>query len=134
MNIPPKTALPVLLKDADDEDTTRLQANQEFLSKLANLASIELLSGEAPASATALVGKMEILIPLEGLIDKEAELQRLDKEMAKLEKTIKQSNGKLSNENYTAKAPADVVQKERDKLAEMEQALSQLQQQRQALA
>jgi valyl-tRNA synthetase len=77
---------------------------------------------------------MEILIPLEGLIDKEAELQRLDKEMAKLEKTIKQSNGKLSNENYTAKAPADVVQKERDKLAEMEQALSQLQQQRQALA
>jgi valyl-tRNA synthetase len=134
MNIPPKTALTVLLKDAGDEDTTRLQANQEFLSKLANLASIELLSGAAPASATALVGKMEILIPLEGLIDKEAELQRLDKEMAKLEKTIKQSNGKLSNENYTAKAPADVVQKERDKLAEMEQALSQLQQQRQALA
>jgi valyl-tRNA synthetase len=134
MNIPPKTALTVLLKDAGDEDTARLQSNQEFLSKLANLASIELLSGAAPASATALVGKMEILIPLEGLIDKEAELQRLDKEMAKLEKTIKQSNGKLSNENYTAKAPADVVQKERDKLAEMEQALSQLQQQRQALA
>jgi len=76
---------------------------------------------------------MEILIPLEGLIDKDAEIQRLDKEITKLEKVIKQSAGKLNNDNYVAKAPADVVQKERGKLAEMEQSLSQLQQQRQSL-
>jgi valyl-tRNA synthetase len=77
---------------------------------------------------------MEIRIPLEGLIDKEAEIKRLDKEIAKLDKTIKQSSGKLSNENYTAKAPAEVVEKERVKLAEMETALSQLQQQRDSLS
>ena len=77
---------------------------------------------------------MEILIQLEGLIDKDAEIQRLDKEITKLEKVIKQSSGKLSNENYTAKAPAEVVQKERDKLAEMEQAVTQLRQQRDSLA
>ncbi|MDO7711168.1 MAG: hypothetical protein MUQ51_06080 [Pseudomonadota bacterium] len=47
---------------------------------------------------------------------------------------MKQSSGKLSNENYVAKAPADVVQKEREKLGEMEQALSQLKQQRDSLA
>ncbi|MDH5592725.1 MAG: class I tRNA ligase family protein, partial [Gammaproteobacteria bacterium] len=134
MNIPPKKQLPVLLKDAVEQDQTRLETNREFLSRLANLESIELLQGDAPAAATALVGKMEILIPLEGLIDKEAEIQRLDKEIAKLDKVIKQSSGKLSNEGYIAKAPADVVQKERDKLAEMEQALSQLQQQRDSLA
>jgi valyl-tRNA synthetase len=125
--------LPVILKDTSDEDIARLAANQDFLSRLANLESIIQLEGKAPASATALVGKMEILIPLEGLIDKDAEIKRLDKEIAKLEKTIKQSAGKLSNENYTAKAPAEVVEKERTKLAEMEQALSQLQEQRTAL-
>ena len=133
MNIPPKKQLPVLLKDSVEQDQTRLAANQEFLSRLANLESITLLEGEAPAAATALVGKMEILIPLEGLIDKGAEIQRLDKEITKLEKVIKQSTGKLNNENYVAKAPAEVVQKERAKLAEMEQTLSQLQQQRQSL-
>jgi len=133
MNIPPKKQLPVLLKDSTEQDQIRLNANQNFLSRLANLESIEILTDDAPAAATALVGKMEILIPLEGLIDKEAEIKRLDKETTKLEKVIKQSSGKLSNENYVAKAPADVVQKERDKLAEMEQALSQLQQQRQSL-
>jgi valyl-tRNA synthetase len=133
MNIPPKKQLPVLLKDSVEQDQTRLAANHEFLSRLANLESITLLEGEAPAAATALVGKMEILIPLEGLIDKGAEIQRLDKEIAKFEKVIKQSAGKLNNDNYVAKAPAEVVQKEREKLADMEQALSQLQQQRQSL-
>jgi valyl-tRNA synthetase len=133
MNIAPKKAVPVLLKDAAELDQQRLQQNRDFISKLANLESVELLTGEAPAAATALVGKMEILIPLEGLIDKDAEIARLDKEIIKLDKIIKQSSGKLSNENYVAKAPADVVAKEREKLAELEQALSQLTQQRQAL-
>ncbi|PCJ32820.1 MAG: valine--tRNA ligase [Gammaproteobacteria bacterium] len=133
MNIPPKKQLPVLLKDSNVEDLARLEANHDFLSRLANLEKIELLEGEAPAASTAMVGTMEILIPLEGLIDKEAEVQRLDKEIIKLEKIIKQSSGKLSNDNYVAKAPAEVVQKERDKLTEFEQSLVQLQQQRSAL-
>ncbi|HET8807722.1 MAG TPA: valine--tRNA ligase, partial [Methylophaga sp.] len=133
MNIAPKKSVPVLLKDAAELDQQRLRQNRDFISKLANLESVELLRGEAPAAATALVGKMEILIPLEGLIDKDAEIARLDKEIIKLDKIIKQSSGKLSNENYVAKAPADVVAKEREKLAELEQALSQLTQQRQAL-
>ena len=134
MNIAPKKQLPVLLKDAAASDEQRLAANHDFISRLANLESIELLSGEAPAAATALVGKMEILIPLEGLIDKAAELNRLDKEIAKLDKIITQSASKLANENYVAKAPAAVVAKEREKLAELQQALYQLQQQRTALS
>jgi valyl-tRNA synthetase len=133
MNIPPKKKLLVLLKDSTKNDQKRLAANHEFLSRLANLESITLLEGDAPAAATALVGKMEILIPLDGLIDKNAEIQRLDKEIAKFEKIIKQSTGKLNNSNYVAKAPTDVVQKERGKLDDMEQALSQLQHQRQSL-
>lgn len=134
MNIAPKKQLPVLLKDAAASDEQRLAANRDFISRLANLESVEMLSGEAPAAATALVGKMEILIPLEGLIDKTAELNRLDKEITKLDKIITQSASKLANENYVAKAPADVVAKEREKLAELQQALHQLQQQRTALS
>lgn len=134
MNIPPKKQLPVLLKDSTDIDQKRLITNHDFLSRLANLESITLLEGDAPASATALVGKMEILIPLEGLIDKQAEVDRLNKEITKLDKVIKQSSGKLSNDNYIVKAPAEVVQKERDKLTEMEQTLSQLKQQLNSLA
>jgi valyl-tRNA synthetase len=126
MNIPPKKQLPVLLKESTELDQQRLTANQDFLSRLANLESISLLEGEAPAAATALVGKMEILIPLEGLIDKGAEISRLEKEITKLEKVIKQSSGKLSNENYVAKAPSEVVQNERNKLLELEQTVSQL--------
>ncbi len=133
MNIAPKKQLPVLLKDASNDDQNKLENNRNFLSKLANLESIELLEGEAPAAATALVGKMEILIPLEGLIDKDAEIKRLDKEIAKLEKLIKQSSGKLNNESYVSKAPKDVVQKEREKLSEFEQALEQLKDQRSTL-
>ena len=133
MNIAPKKALPVLLKDAQAEDQQKLNNNRNFISRLANLESIELLEGEAPAAATALVGKMEILIPLEGLIDKDAEIARLNKEMGKLDKIIKQSSGKLSNDNYVNKAPAEVVAKERDKLAEMQQAYQQLEQQLAAL-
>lgn len=134
MNIAPKKALPVLLKDASSDDQSILENNQQFLSRLANLETIELLNGNAPAAATALVGKMEILIPLEGLIDKDAEISRLTKEMAKLEKVIKQSSGKLANENYVAKAPAEVVAKEKDKLAEMQQAFQQFEQQLKALS
>ena len=134
MNIAPKKTLPVLLKDASESDRAILSSNQQFLSRLANLESIEILEGAAPAAATALVGKMEILIPLEGLIDKEAEINRLNKEMAKLDKVIKQSSGKLSNENYVAKAPAEVVAKEKEKLAELKQSYALLEQQLKALS
>jgi valyl-tRNA synthetase len=134
MNIPPKKQLPVLLKDCNESDISRIERNRDFLSRLANLESVTVLEGTAPASATALVGKMEILIPLEGLIDKDAEIARLNKEVSKLEKLIQQSSGKLNNQGYIAKAPAEVVQKEREKLSEMEQSLSQLMQQRDSLA
>ncbi|WP_439136274.1 valine--tRNA ligase [Pseudomaricurvus sp.] len=134
MNIAPKKTLPVLLKDASSSDQTILAGNQQFLSRLANLESIDVLEGEAPAAATALVGKMEILIPLEGLIDKDAEISRLTKEMAKLDKVIKQSSGKLANENYVAKAPAEVVAKEQEKLAELQQSYQQFEQQLKALS
>jgi valyl-tRNA synthetase len=77
---------------------------------------------------------MQVLVPMAGLIDKDAELARLDKEIQRLDGEVKRVGGKLSNQGFVAKAPAEVLDKERAKLAEAEQALSKLAEQRERIA
>jgi len=131
MNIPPGKPVPVLLNNANQQDQTWLASNRHYLDFLARTESIRVLSSddEAPESATALVGDMEVLIPLADLIDKEAELARLEKETGKLEAEIERADKKLSNPGFVDKAPAAVVQKERDKLEGNRSALLRLSQQ-----
>jgi hypothetical protein len=81
---------------------------------------------DAPESAIALVGEMKILIPMAGLIDKDAELARLDKEIGKLRADIERIDKKLANPSFVDKAPAAVVQKERDRLNDQGAALADL--------
>jgi valyl-tRNA synthetase len=76
---------------------------------------------------------MKVLIPMAGLIDKEAELARLDKELGKLQQDVERTEKKLSNPSFVDKAPEAVVQKERDKLAEAQSALAKLQEQAQKI-
>ena len=76
-----------------------------------------------------MVGEMQILIPLAGLIDKEAELARLEKEMGKLSINIEKGEAKLQNTGFVDKAPEAVVEKERQRLAELSKSLQQLQEQ-----
>ncbi len=134
MDIAPSKPLQVLLKDASDEDQRRLQQNKTFITALAKLEDISLLSGEAPLSASAIVGNMTLMIPMAGLIDKEAELSRLSKAIEKLEKDVSKTEGKLANENFVSKAPAAVIEKEKAKLAEAKTALAKLQQQQAEIA
>ena len=131
MDIPPGKPLPVLLQNTSDEDKTCFNSNQNFIETLAKLESVEWLNtGDvAPESAMALVGEMQILIPLAGLIDKEAELARLEKEMGKLSTNIEKGEAKLQNPGFVDKAPAAVVEKERLRLAELSKSLQQLQEQ-----
>jgi valyl-tRNA synthetase len=82
-----------------------------------------------PESAIALAGGMKILIPLAGLIDKDAELKRLDKELQRLRREQEQINNQLQNSNFTAKAPPEVIGKKRERLHELERALGDLQRQ-----
>jgi valyl-tRNA synthetase len=135
MNIPPGKQLPILLRNGDDSDRTRLGANQLFLMKLANIASINWLAAgdTAPLSATALAGNLEILIPMSDLIDKNAELARLQKETERLGKDSERIISKLDNESFVAKAPADVIAKERERLADNERALGKLREQMDAI-
>ncbi len=136
MNIPPGKRVPVLLADTNDEDRNWVERHRPYLDFLARVERIEILPpGEAgPEAATALVGEMKILIPLAGLIDKDAELARLDKEISRLEKDAQRTEGKLSNPNFVDKAPPAVVQKERDKLEEARGALAKLREQRDRIA
>ncbi len=135
MNISPGKMLPVYFNNGSSQDKQRLENNQQFLSKLAKLDSVTWLNQdeEAPMSATALVGDMEILVPMAGLIDKDAELSRLNKEAEKLQKELMKVKGKLNNEKFISKAPEEVVAKEKSRLEEMETTLSKLNQQQQTI-
>lgn len=128
MNIAPGKPLPVLLDNYTPEDTARLERNRHYFTSLARLESITLLppGSIAPESATGLVGELKLLIPMAGLIDKNAELARLTKEIEKLTKDIERGNLKLSNANYVERAPADIVEKERQRINEMRSALEKL--------
>lgn len=131
MNISPGKPVPVLLANVSAEDERLLAANRPYLDFLARTGSVEILRpGETPPeAATALVGEMEVLIPLAGLIDKEAELKRLEKEIARLRQEVERAEKKLANPGFVDKAPEAVVNKEREKLDGARSALDKLAQQ-----
>ena len=136
MKISMAKRIDVVLANANTEDLRRLAEFEPLLNKLAKFESVRVLAAdeEAPMSATTLVGDMQVLVPMAGLIDKEAELARLDKEIQRLQGEVARVGGKLANEGFVAKAPEAVLEKERAKLAEAEQALAKLVEQRARIA
>ena len=132
MNIAPGRPLPVLLQGGTETDRRRLHTWRPYLERFAKIESIRWLEGgeTPPEAAIALVGELKVLIPLAGLIDKEAELKRLSKEITRIEKELPRIIGKLRNPKFVAKAPAEVVEKERQKLADLEGKLARLKEQR----
>ena len=131
MKISPSTDLDLLFSNGSEEDQRRLNANATFLKKLAKLQSITWLNAddEKPMSATQLVGSMEVLVPMAGLIDKESELARLQKEIDRLQGEVDRVEKKLGNEKFVANAPEAVVAKERAKADDALKAKTQLQEQ-----
>ncbi|HTO20436.1 MAG TPA: valine--tRNA ligase [Pseudomonas sp.] len=136
MNISMAKRINVVLANASEQDRRRLGDFEPLLAKLAKLESVRVLGAEErePLAAIALVGEMRVLVPMAGLIDKDAELARLDKEIARLQGEVQRVGGKLSNASFVDKAPPAVIDKERAKLAEAEQALAKLVEQRERIA
>ncbi len=136
MNISPAKSLSVLLNKGTDFDKKRFEQNQHLIMTLAKLASVTWLTQEdlPPESATALVGELEILIPMAGLIDKTEESSRLNREIAKLVKEVERAEAKLQNPNFVDRAPNDVVEKERARLAEIQSLMMKLTQQLEKIA
>jgi valyl-tRNA synthetase len=128
MNIAPGKPLPVLLQHGSNGDRARLERHRRALMTLGRLDAIAWLEeGEpAPEAAAALVGAMNVLIPMSGLIDQAAEIARLDKEIAKLRKEAERGAAKLGNADFLGRAPAAVVEKERARVAELQTAATKL--------
>lgn len=108
-----------LILAADAKEKAVIKETKAHLDKMAKITAVDFiaLNDEAPkGAAAAILGDVRIYMPLAGLIDMEKEKARLNKEMDNIEKEIKRLNGKLNNEGFLAKAPADVVEKEKAKL------------------
>ncbi|EXI63247.1 valyl-tRNA synthase [Mannheimia granulomatis] len=128
-NIAPSKGLDLIARNFSANEIGILNANEVLLKSMAKLDSVKVLeNGEnAPLSVAKLVANGEILIPMAGFINKEAELSRLTKEMDKLKGEVARIEGKLSNEAFVAKAPEQVIAKEREKMQEYLSGLEKLQ-------
>lgn len=128
MDIAPGKPLNVYLVNASKQDKKAAVEHAVLLKFVGRVNEISILENEAdaPESAVALIGDLKVLIPLAGLIDKEAELARLSREIQKAEANITRTRGKLSNASFTDKAPAAVVEKEREKLVQGEMLIENL--------
>jgi valyl-tRNA synthetase len=130
MNIKPGKQLQVLLQNGSAQDASRLKNNRHYIESLARVDSITWLeTDDAPESATALVGEMKVLIPMAGLIDKDAELARLNKELEKKRAELERTQVKLGKSSFVDKAPAAIVEKEKSKAADAQVALTKLEEQ-----
>jgi valyl-tRNA synthetase len=116
MNIAPGKTIPLLWQSAQADDRRRMMEFEPVLKFMARLDAIDTLSGEAPASATALIGELQVFIPMAGLIDLSAEKARLAKELKRIEIEIAKCQGKLASETFVANAPPAVVEQERQRL------------------
>jgi len=132
MSIDPRKPLPVLLQNGSATDRDRLENNRHYLENIGRIEAIIWLdTGEQAAeSATALVGEMKLLIPLSGLIDKDAEIARLAKELENRSKELLRCEQKLANAGFLDKAPAAVVAKEQSRASSLKQAISDLEEQK----
>ena len=125
MDISPAKSINILLRNGSLTDKERMEIHKPYLQKLAKLKDISWLEDghEAPASATQRFDELEILVPLEGLIDVDAERSRLMKEINKLLSGLKAVETKLNNKKFVNNAPSSIVIKEREKKNQMSSTL-----------
>jgi len=130
LNVPPSKQVRLLLQGGQAADRARVERFASQLRFLLKLESIDWLAGDAvtPPAAAAIVGELKLLVPLEGLVDLDAERARLDKEIARVSAEKEKSETKLSK--FTDKVPAAVVEQERVRLLDWNSQLAGLQEQR----
>jgi valyl-tRNA synthetase len=136
MDISPGKPLPVILQGAEAEDRRRAAQYLHLLQRVGRVDSIDTLkAGDTPpAAATALLGAMRLLVPMQGLIDVAAERSRLRKQMQRAEADLQRTRAKLANANFVNNAPADVVTQEQQRATEFARTIEQLGEQLEKLA
>ena len=118
LGVPPARQVALLVQGGGAQEAARLDRFSASLSFLLRLERIDRVEGDPPPAATAVVGELRLFVPLEGLVDLDAERARLDKELKRVEAEIAKCNGKLGSATFVANAPAAVVDQERQRLAD----------------
>ena len=136
MNVKPSLRLAALVQSPSPRDVRLLAEHRRYLHALAGLQSLERLADGTPApkAATTLLGEMKVLIPVAGIIDVEAELARLAREIRKASQEHERGEKKLANPGFIERAPGEVVDKQRARVTELSAAIDELTAQRASLA
>jgi valyl-tRNA synthetase len=136
LQVPPGKPAPAILIADSEASRELLEAEQAHVANLAQCDPVTILppTSEKPRhAASAVVGDIHLYVPMEGLVDLDKERGRVEKEIEQLVSRIEQTTRRLQDAKFTSRAPAEVVQKERDKVAELQERLSKLQDRRRAL-
>ena len=121
MNVPAGAKTDLLIKDYGAITSSRLEQHAELIQRMARIEKIELISEDTPKGAVqAIVDEATYFLPVGDVIDIALETERLEKEISKVEKEIAGLQKKLSNEKFTSRAPAEVVEENRERLADYE--------------
>jgi len=118
LGVSPNKQIALLVQGGGEAECKRMGRFDSQLRFLNRIEKIDVLHGEPPAAAGALVGEMKLFVPLEGLVDLGAERTRLDKELKRVEGELAKSKNKLASETFVQNAPAAVVEQERQRLAD----------------
>lgn len=127
MNVPAGAKVAVVITGASEETKGRLSTHESAVLRLARAERIDLADAAPKGSAQIIVGEATVCLPLAGVIDLDAERARLEKEVGKLDADISKIEKKLSNPKFVEKAPADVVDGEREKISESREKREKLQ-------
>ena len=132
MSVAPKAEIEAVCLCADDASGTLLSSGENYIKGLTRVSNLEIMAGKAlPArpenTATAIAGNIEIFVPLKGLINFDEEEKRLAKDIEKIIKELEGVQRKLSNADFAARAPKEVVEKDKTRVEELLQKKAKLQ-------
>lgn len=127
MNIPAGKRLSLMIKGASEIKKAEIEGQEVLLKSLARLDAVSFVSDTVHGAVQQVLNSLTLIIPLEGVLDVAAEKERLKKEMAALKKTVEQVDAKLSNESFVAKAPAAVVEEQRQRRKAAQDSLNKVQ-------
>ena len=126
MNVPAGARVPVVVLGASDQTKARLDANRDALATLARLDDITIADVAPKGSVQFVLDEATFALPLGDVIDVAAESERLNREIAKVSAEIKQIEGKLANDKFTSRAPAHVVEEQRQRKSDAEGVVAKL--------
>ncbi|EMC0208884.1 valine--tRNA ligase [Staphylococcus pseudintermedius] len=117
VNTPLSKEIPIKIQAKNETIQQLLKTNQHYLERFCNPSTLEIETQiDIPDKAmTTVVAAGEVILPIEGLIDMDKELERLEKDLQKWQKELDRVNKKLSNENFVNKAPEHVINEEKEK-------------------